>query len=393
MASGALHSTRYILESVWGTTPSSPAFSTGRFTSNTLNTTKDGLKSAEMRSDRQVQDLSHGAWQTGGDLGFDMSYGSFDALFEACLGGTWAVKATKTATTISAVASDNSYNDSGNGFVTAGFSVGDKVNVTGFTGNVANNITGGTITSVAAGKIIIGGTDGDVIVDDAAGESVTIATADYKLVGGTTRRSFTFERYYSDIASGGKPYHRFPGIEFTGLSMEMNANAIVTGTLSTMGKNMVLDTAAIASSTYAAASTTSVMNAFSGTVKEGGTVSGVITSINFSVDNGHERRLVIGSRYSLQPNIGEFNVEGEVSLWFEDSAMLEKFLIDDTESSLDCSMLDGAGNMFRVIFPRVKYTGGQADVSGFGPITVPMKFQALRDTVFGSALVFVRRAA
>lgn len=80
-----------------------------------------------------------------------------------------------TATTISALASDNSYNDSGSGFVTAGFAIGDRVRVSGFTGNVANNILVGVITALTAGKMTIGGTDGDVIVDDAAGESVVIA--------------------------------------------------------------------------------------------------------------------------------------------------------------------------------------------------------------------------
>lgn len=81
---------------------------------------------------------------------------------------------TKTATTISAQASDNSYNDSGNGFLTAGFVVGMAVIVSGFTGNVDNNIVSGVITIAAAGKLTIGGADGDVIADDAAGGSVTI---------------------------------------------------------------------------------------------------------------------------------------------------------------------------------------------------------------------------
>lgn len=80
-----------------------------------------------------------------------------------------------TGTTISALASDNSFNDSGNGFLTAGFAVADRVNVVGFTGSAANNILVGTITDLTAGKMTIGGIDGDVIVDDAAGESVTIS--------------------------------------------------------------------------------------------------------------------------------------------------------------------------------------------------------------------------
>lgn len=96
-----------------------------------------------------------------------------------------------TGTNISAQASDNSYNHAGSGFITAGFAVGDRVRVTGFTGNVANNIVTGKITALTASKMTIGGTDGDVIVDDAAGESVTIAKW-------TTRRALL-----SDIGIGG----------------------------------------------------------------------------------------------------------------------------------------------------------------------------------------------
>ena len=82
---------------------------------------------------------------------------------------------TKTGTTLSAQASDNSYNDSANEFISKGFAVGNRVRVMGFTGNVANNIYVAKITALTAGKMTIGGTDGDVIVDDAAGESVTIS--------------------------------------------------------------------------------------------------------------------------------------------------------------------------------------------------------------------------
>lgn len=85
---------------------------------------------------------------------------------------------TITAATLSALASDNSYNDSGSGFVAAGFAVGNRVRVTGFTGDTANNIFVAVITALTTGKMTIGGADGNVIVDDAAGESVTITKWD-----------------------------------------------------------------------------------------------------------------------------------------------------------------------------------------------------------------------
>lgn len=81
---------------------------------------------------------------------------------------------TISAATISALASDNSFNDSANGFIAAGFAVNNNVNVSGFTGDVANNIQSGVITELTAGKMTIAGDDGNVIVDDAAGETVVI---------------------------------------------------------------------------------------------------------------------------------------------------------------------------------------------------------------------------
>lgn len=101
---------------------------------------------------------------------------------------------TITASTISALASDNSFNDSGNGFIAAGFLVGMNVESDGFTGNAANNIKSATITALTAGKMTIGGTDGNVIVDDAAGESVTITAW-------VTRRATVQEA--ADVGNGG----------------------------------------------------------------------------------------------------------------------------------------------------------------------------------------------
>lgn len=100
---------------------------------------------------------------------------------------------TISATTISAAASDNSFNDSGSGFVSAGFTVGDRVKVEGFTTSV-NNLFFGVIDSVAAGKITIEAPEGDNILDEAAGDSVTITKW-------TTRRATAQD--IADLGGGG----------------------------------------------------------------------------------------------------------------------------------------------------------------------------------------------
>lgn len=80
---------------------------------------------------------------------------------------------TISGTTLSAAAADNSINDSADGFTGAGFVTGDRVTVSGFTEG-ANNIFAGVLESVAAGKLVIAAPEGDAIVDEAAGDTVTV---------------------------------------------------------------------------------------------------------------------------------------------------------------------------------------------------------------------------
>ncbi len=79
-----------------------------------------------------------------------------------------------TATTIRASSADNSYKDTGDGFIAAGFVVNMAVNVSGFPTNPANNIVSGIIQTLTAGIMVIASPDGDVIVSEVAGSSITI---------------------------------------------------------------------------------------------------------------------------------------------------------------------------------------------------------------------------
>lgn len=99
----------------------------------------------------------------------------------ACFANGSAVKlyyvlegATKTASTISAAATDSSYNDSGSGFLTAGFLAGQIITVSGFA-NAANNGKR-KIATAAAGKLVVTNVDGSpvTLVDAAASPPITI---------------------------------------------------------------------------------------------------------------------------------------------------------------------------------------------------------------------------
>jgi len=89
IATGARHDMGYILESTFGTTPSSPAFKAIRHTGTTLGLSKDAIESEELREDRQIAHYRHGNKSVSGDINFELSYGSFDDLIEAVMCGTW----------------------------------------------------------------------------------------------------------------------------------------------------------------------------------------------------------------------------------------------------------------------------------------------------------------
>ncbi len=203
------------------------------------------------------------------------------------------------------------------------------------------------------------------------------------------RRSYTIERYFADIAGADKPYHRFTGVEFNTLALQVNANAMITGTIGVLGSDMETDTAIITGATYDAPTTTRPMDSFTGSLTEGGVPIAVVTEITLNVNNGLSTRYVVGQRNSIRPSIGRSNVTGTMTAYFENSLLLDKF-INDTPSSLAFTLPDGSGNELEFELPRIVYTGGQPDVTGEGPFTLSMPFQATLDPVSGTNIIIRR---
>lgn len=372
MANGSRHSMRYVAEATYGTTPATPAFKPIRHTSTTLGLSKESLQSEEIRDDRQIADFRHGAYQVGGDMNIELSFASFDDLLEAVLLGTWT--ATKTTGAQSFSATVGTVVRSAGSFLTDGFAVNDVVINSGFT-NAGNNGRF-RISALTATVMTLTALEGQTMVVEAAAAGRQVNSLRAILKAGTVRRSFTVERFFGDILTIDKPYHRFTGVEFNTLALAISANAMITGTLGVLGQNMTTDTAIVAGATYAAPTTTSPLDSFTGTLNEAGTPIAVITEIQLNVENGLEARFVVGSKASIRPSIGRSNCSGQITAYFENSLLLDKF-INETESNIVIELPDGAGNKYIFTLPRIKYNGGQPDVEGDGPITLSMPFQAL----------------
>ena len=110
-ATGGFHGLSYVPEVTMGTTPLTPSMKSFRHTSCSLGLSKESFQSNELRSDRQVSDLRHGAKKVEGEIAFELSYGAFDDLLEAALFATWATNVLKAGTTYKSFTMERRFTD------------------------------------------------------------------------------------------------------------------------------------------------------------------------------------------------------------------------------------------------------------------------------------------
>jgi len=207
---------------------------------------------------------------------------------------------------------------------------------------------------------------------------------------GTTRRSFTFERKFGDLAT--PEYHRYTGCEINTMAMSVAPNQMVTMTFGVVGKDLSLATSEVASSTYSADVGNSPFDSFTGSITEGGASIATVTALELSLENGLEPLFSVGSQTTAQPSIGRSRASGTLTTYFESKALYEKFL-NETASSLQLTLTDVDGNDYVIDIGNVKYNSGQPDVAGEGPVTIAMEFIALYDSADASNIVITRSAA
>jgi len=211
--------------------------------------------------------------------------------------------------------------------------------------------------------------------------------SDNVLKAGKVRKSYTLERAFTDITQFGV----FTGCMVNSLSLSIPANAMVTGSFGFIGKGASYGTDPLKAEPTES-QTGSPFDSFTGEIHEGGTEAGhkiaTVTSIDISVENGLEPAFVVGSNVAAELPHGRCNVTGSVSCYFEDMAMLNKF-INETESEITLK-LGGATSSYTLFLPRIKYTGGDNPASGEGPLMLNMPFQALYDSSAVTAFQITR---
>ena len=201
---------------------------------------------------------------------------------------------------------------------------------------------------------------------------------------GTTPKYFSIEDYAADIDQS----RLFTGCSVNTLSVALAPNAMVAGTFGLVGKNMAISAT---EKTQDAATDASPFDAYSGDLEIGGTTSAIVTAMDFTLTNGLAPTFVVGDDSAPSLEVGNAVIEGSLSVYFEDEAMINRF-INETETSLKVTVGDNAGtpNTLEFFFPRCKINSADVGVDGPTSRMIAMSFVALRDDTEATSLRITR---
>lgn len=383
-ATGSRTSHWYCLETVAGTTPTSPTWKPLRYTSGNMRLSKDTLQSAELDGSREIADVRLGSNQTAGDISIELSYSFYNDLLQAALGGTWATPTPLSGLTLTVSSLLSKFTRSAGDFTTS-VEPGDLIRFTGLVETV--NKATYQVLSVTATEIVVNAPAGTLTVETSVGSCGAVLASHLEI--GNTRRTFSILTNYADADAGSGEYHITRGVEITAFSFNTAVNALVTGTLSTIGRSYSADEALPSGSTFPATTKTTVFSNVDGMIIDTSatpaTAIGYVTSIDMSLDNAASAQFEIGSDNVSFIERGRANSTLSLSTFFENSTLLSKF-VNETETGISLALFSDSGAMcFR--YPRVVYTSGAPEVGGENSIVQTLEAQALAGTDGSSSII------
>lgn len=164
---------------------------------------------------------------------------------------------------------------------------------------------------------------------------------------GALPAGLSIEKAFTDVGK----YVVFRGCKIDGLTMNMSAEGLVTGSLDIVGKDYEINDATLGSPTAVAHNPFAEWEA---AVSEGG--SGIVVlSYGLTLRNNIQRVAASGTRFAASLNPGKVDVTSTISMMFESDAALAKWEAE-TASSLGVTFTQGDDSV-EILLPNVKYFG------------------------------------
>jgi hypothetical protein len=236
-----------------------------------------------------------------------------------------------------------------------------------------------------AGDIVVDLRDGDY---DLLLESAMLNTfATNVLKVGVAPKFFSIEDYAADIDQA----RLFTGMSVSTMGISLAPNQMVTTTFGMVGKDMTMSAT---EKTQTASSGAAPFDAYSGDISIGNvgapSAVAIVTALDFTLNNAYAPTFVIGDDSAPSLEYGRAEVEGTMTAYFEDAALINRFL-NETETAIQVSVDDPTGaNAYTFDFPRVKINSADVGVDGPTSRMVNMSFVALFDSTEATNLKITR---
>lgn len=346
-------------ESTFGTIATNDA--TARqvpYVSHSLALSKTAIASEEIRPDYQMATMRHGNRSVAGDLQLQLQTGTYSPLMESALRRDFtAVAALSALTNVTAASAGTggTFTRATGSWITDGLMVGMCVRMSGWTAPAtANNARNYTIVALTATVMTVA----ETVTAKAAGDSVVVSIpgrVTWAPTTGHTQTSYTVEEWNPDVPRS----HRFLGCRVNTMGIELPPNARAALNFGLIGRDRGVNAARYFTSAVTPPAAV-MQTGHNGVLVVNGTPSGVITGLSVNLSNGMEAGAVVGT--NLTPDVfhGRMSVTGQLSAYFESSALDDVFDLE-SEISLIVRAADdtsAGGGFIQLCLPRIKLAGG-----------------------------------
>lgn len=403
-SSGSFGQLRYVPEATRGVTPTAGSATNLRMTQPTLKAEVVTVKSSEIRPDRLSTGLTRTDMNVDGGFEFELSAKEYDPFLAGVIGGTMAHFGTAGLSDVfTAAFAANSITASaaptGNSAFT-GLATGSWIKVIPpaaaseavkryFAGSwfkvastTATVITLHASTPIAAPGLAAG----------AAGFAISQST----IVNGSARKTWSFEHDLTDVGSK----LLYTGMEANTLELSIDVGQIITGSFGFIGQGHdARDGGTFLPATVVPSQSLEVMNAVAdvGLVYEGGSsllsAGSFIQNVSLSINNNARGQKAVGVFGNAGVGLGELEVSGEMTVYFQDASYYRKWL-NGTRTSLSLGVADAAGNGYLFEMDKVMFRDGGLQPGGNNEDTMlTLPFSAFFDPATNRGIRITRAIA
>jgi len=311
---------------------------------------RDTFMSKDRRSDRMESSMSYGNRSGTCSFPIEWSYGTYDGLMEAILGGTWLTNVVKIGNAVRTFTFEETSDELGIverplGVQFSGFSMSQKV----------NGIAEGSIDGIFR-DLKVAQTSGVNLAYAATAKTITRATAGFMTVDGWVVGDSVCGR--GNVTTANNNIVPWVITTLTDTVMTFTTASGIVDATTAAGITLNLATV---SSNILEATTIAPFDSFTGTITEGGAAIAHVTGWDLKVEQTLQPNFACGSASAQSVSVGTIKVSGNLTVYYIDQALRKKF-INGVSSSLSLVLGSvAATKAYTIALGTVKYTSNSRD--------------------------------